>query len=42
MVHYRLAELETEVEALRSLHYRAIGEGDDIIREMVLAGSLVE
>ena len=26
VVHFRLAELETEVEALRSLLYRAIGE----------------
>ena len=33
VVHYRLAELETEVEALRSLHYRAIGEGADLSRQ---------
>ena len=26
VIHYRLAELETEVELLRSLLYRAIGE----------------
>ena len=26
VVHYRLAELETEVEALRSLAYRAAGK----------------
>lgn len=29
VVHFRLAELETEVEALRSLLYRAVGEFQD-------------
>lgn len=31
-VHFRLAELGTEVEALRALTYRAVGEGlNDVV-----------
>ena len=29
VVHFRLAELETEVEAVRSMLYRAVGEGGE-------------
>jgi citronellyl-CoA dehydrogenase len=35
VVHFRLAELETEVEALRSLHYRTLGlylKGHDVTK----------
>ena len=38
VVHYRLAELETEVEALRSLLYRAIGEPHPVCTLRILSG----
>ena len=38
VVHYRLAELETEVEALRSLLYRAIGEPHPVCTLLILSG----
>lgn len=31
VVHFRIAELETEVEALRSLLYRAVGESSVLV-----------
>ena len=31
VIHYRLAELETEVEALRSLLYRTVGKCTEVV-----------